>query len=68
VAFLIVNVFQAVQYFALVWSTEKRNRANLTHAGASAMRRVMVFAGFLAVRFIIVLMLVVNLNKITFPP
>ena len=65
-AFLIVNVFHAVQYFALVWSTEKQNLAKLTHAGASAMRLVMVFGGFLAVPFIIALMLVVDFNKFTF--
>lgn len=48
-AFLIGNISHAVQYFALVWTTEKENLAERTGAGQGAGGRAILLAAFLAV-------------------
>ncbi len=46
-AFLIMNVFHAVQYFALVWVSEGKSLQRLVRSGQHALRRRGLFAAFL---------------------
>lgn len=47
-AFLIMNVFHAVQYFALVWATEKNSLADLFELSLKGGSRAMLLLTFLA--------------------
>ncbi len=65
-AFLIVNVFHAVQYFALVWTTEKRNLAMVAYATESHIRMAILFAAFLLAPIGLALVLIATFNRAAF--
>jgi hypothetical protein len=47
--FLIMNVFHAVQYYALVWWTERRNLGRVFRTGHEGWKGAVLLVGFLAV-------------------